>query len=117
MIYSTFNWNTRQYDYWDGPGEPLGIRPRPYRRYSKPPVGGVAPETLVVRVPATARYAGSGCLAVGRIAVKSSGEVGDDGVSDVDLPLLAKHPVATLVGYVAVSIGFFFLAREIGHRV
>ena len=68
MIFSVFNWNSLQYDYYradagPAPGEPI----RPRRRYQ----GGesVRPEDILPLLPVDAIKVGSGIEARGRLAV------------------------------------------------
>lgn len=66
MIYSVFNWDSRQYHYFDGPGEQLGQRPSP--RTTANDGRGHQLEDLLPVVPAGSRPVGTGVNARGRVA-------------------------------------------------
>jgi len=67
MRYSVFDWNSRKYHYFDGPGPNLGdVIPKGNRV----PQGSVVnPECVLPVLPAGAKKIGEGCSPVGRIAV------------------------------------------------
>ena len=70
MIYSIYNWNTGQYDFFDSKeGERPGQRPLPRTKVNQPNGKGYQPESLMPILPRDAIPVGSGDVAKGRIAV------------------------------------------------
>lgn len=67
MIYSVFDWERGLYHYFEGPGEKLGIRPKPRRENSDS--RGQQLETLLPVIPPGSTRAGTGPEARGRVAV------------------------------------------------
>lgn len=133
MIYSVFDWASAGYNYFDAPGEGLGVRPQPKAKLNAEGAKGHALEELLVVVPAGARFVGTGSeargrVAVGGVAVKQS--LGNaDFVGSINTPSqrmafgavednpLVKSPVWTLVLWAgAVWIGFR-VAESVGKRI
>jgi len=85
MRYSVYNYDRRQYDYYDGPG-PKGTHagsPKPARGRSQL---GATPEQAAWRVPATARRVGSGTMPQGRVATLSAADPLGDLTSELSNP-------------------------------
>lgn len=68
MIYSVFDWNSGLYQYLEGPGEGLGVRPVG-KEVNDPQGKGYKLEELLPTVPAGARPMGRGPTPKGRIAM------------------------------------------------
>jgi hypothetical protein len=122
MIYSHFNWASGRFDYYDGPGDQLGNRPK-YRNVLNEPNSkhGVPVESVLPIVPAGARRVGSGKVAKGRIAVLP-GEVmsprGEKKGGPMDtasgLGGLEDNP---LIHSPWLTLGLWFGAFIVGYRV
>lgn len=67
MVYSAWDWDNLSYKYYEAPGDLPGTRPT-VRKINEPDAGyGQQIEKLMVRLPAGAKYVGSGKDARGRI--------------------------------------------------
>lgn len=88
MIYSVYNYGTRQYDYYMGGRQAGAHAPTPRKRL-RAGLGGATPEQAAWKLPAGARHVGAGEQARGLIAV--SGIIGDatTGFEFVGVGLLA----------------------------
>ena len=69
MTYSVFDWERGLYHYFEGPGEKLGIRPKPRKVWGELNGRGRQLETLLVALPPGCTRAGTGPEPRGRIAV------------------------------------------------
>lgn len=95
MIYSTWNYDTREFTYYEGPGTPPATGS--FRR----PGAAMVPESLLAKLPSGARRVGSGPLAKGVIATTDSGLSGEGWSLDEGrgwMPLLAVLGLGFLVG-------------------
>lgn len=125
MIYSRFNWDAGKFDYYEGPGDQLGNRPKQRKVLNQPnSKHGVPVESVMPVIPPRARRVGSGNQAKGRIAVlpgevmSPRGEGG--GMIDASLGLgdfgedLESNP---LVQSPWMTLGLWFGAFMIGYKV
>lgn len=83
MIYSVFNFDTKQYDYYEGNGEKFGQKPT-YRNVKK--TKSLKVEDVLPTVPINAKRIGSGLNPIERIAVLHNNNqlTGDDEQSKVN---------------------------------
>jgi len=115
MIYSVYNWNARVYDYFEGPGDDRGTRPRPRRVVRG--LAGIPPEAVLQVVPTGARYRGRGATPQGRIAVQPNEALGGF-VEDLQAGTsLRTHPWATLALWAGVGLVSFAASQWMGKRI
>lgn len=115
MIYSVFDWNNDtgakgHYVYFEGPGEGLGVRPKPRKVFGDNL--GHKLEELLPEVPANSKLVGRGEHPKGRIAVLNASlraSLGDENP-------VVTHPWASLLGWAGLVIGGFMMARWLGQR-
>jgi len=121
MIYSHFNWNAGRFDYYDGPGDQMGNRPKARNVLNEPNSRhGVPVESVMPIVPSGARKVGSGMQAKGRIAVlpgevmSPRGQKGGRMDTASGLGGLEDNP---LVHSPWLTLGLWFGAFLVGYRV
>lgn len=112
MIYSVFDWNgkTDHYVYFEGDGEGLGIRPKAKKIFDDN--RGHKLEELLPELPSDSKLIGRGEHPKGRIAVLNTvlrEELGEEN------PIVI-HPWLSLLGWVGVVFGGFYVARWLGQQ-
>lgn len=126
MIYSRFNWDAGKFDYFEGPGDQLGNRPKQRLVLNQPnSKHGVPVEAVMPIVPAGSRKVGSGSQAKGRIAVMQnevmspSGQAGGAMDSASGLGGFGADPLESnpLVHSPWLTLGLWFGAFVIGFKV
>lgn len=101
MVYSVFDWNTKDYRYYESPqGTPHGIRPKPVQLINDPQGAGRQLEALLQVVPSGAKLVGRGRTPKGRVAkiLGSAGHaLGVDTSSSDDVVYIpaASNPLIT----------------------
>jgi hypothetical protein len=114
MIYSVFDWNREpnqvgHYVYFEGPGESLGIRPKPKKVYNDN--RGHKLEELLPELPPGSKMLGRGKVPQGRIAILNSElrrQLGDNPVEE--------RPWLTLLGWLGVLVGGIATANWLGKK-
>lgn len=100
MRYSTFNYQTQQYDYWDASGKRTTHAGSPPRALFKSSLGAT-PDQAAWRLPIGAVKVGSGPLPQGRIACSSAASP----LGDMDTATGGKIAIALGIAYVAWKVG------------
>ena len=110
MQYSVWNWNTQQYDVYEGPGEQPGQRPRPRQKVGDRRGAGRQLEALLSIVPPGSQLTGHSPKAVGRVALHSSSSaVGLSAYTTAEESPLVHSPWVVL----GVGVGGFLLAYRL----
>jgi hypothetical protein len=99
VIYSVYNYDRREYDYFDAPGPKGTHAEAPPKPLLAPTSMGVAPEAATWKLPIGAKRIGSGPMPKGRVASSGGGALG--GV----VPEGATVPIA--IGLVILAMRFF----------
>lgn len=117
MIYSVFNWNAREYDLFEGPGEQLGQRPASRVNGGGPDSPGVQLEAAMPVLPSSARRVGRSVEPKGRVALHhSSPAVGLGAYDTPQQSPLVHSPWLTLGVIVGGAIAAYRLLFYVARR-
>lgn len=101
MRYSVYNYDTRQYDYYEGSGPSGTHAGSPPKTFMKSALGAT-PEQAAWKLPPNAVKVGSGAMPEGRIASRASAL---SGLGSIDVGTGGKIALALGIAYVAWKAG------------